>query len=293
MKLRPYLRHPFLCGLATSLRVAERVAPPSARATCRRAVEEIVVAIRHREGTRQARRLLGARAPHRLNIGCGGNIRPGWINVDLNPCADIALDIRQPLPFPDASCSELYSEHTLEHLRYPGEVEIALRDWLRVLIPGGKLSVGVPETAFLLLSYGGRRPRLFRMVPLAALVPAVGGDTARRDQQTTSGKHHLTSAPLISTLTTSRPCPRGSRPSASKTSRRESTIPRAIPRSGVSALSTWWRARHQASTCPGQARRRAAADRRARAGLAAASRVGCSASSRRRRASAAGCSRSR
>ena len=69
------------------------------------------------------------------------------------PASRLRLDIRRPLPFPEGSCAEIYSEHVLEHLAYPGEVEEVLRDWWRVLAPGGTLSVGVPDTVYPLASY--------------------------------------------------------------------------------------------------------------------------------------------
>ena len=47
----------------------------------------------------------------------------------------------------------LVSGSLLEHLAYPGEVLTVLRDWHRVLVPGGRLSVGVPDTVAPLRDY--------------------------------------------------------------------------------------------------------------------------------------------
>jgi len=118
----------------------------------RRAIEEAEALVRHLDGTAQACRLT-TMARLRLNLGSGPKPRPGWVNVDLQPGADLALDIRRPLPFPKASCAELYAEHVLEHLAYPGEVEQVLADWFRVLAPGGSLSLGVPDTEGALRAY--------------------------------------------------------------------------------------------------------------------------------------------
>ena len=52
----------------------------------------------------------------RLHIGCGQEAIPGWINIDNRelPGVDRVLDVRQGLPFQDASA--IYAEHFLEHL---------------------------------------------------------------------------------------------------------------------------------------------------------------------------------
>jgi len=102
---------------------------------------------------RRARRTLHGARGVRLNLGSGGRARPGWMNLDLDRGGELRLDLRRPLPLPDASCAEIYSEHVLEHLAYPGEVEAVLRDWFRVLAPGGVLSLGVPDTEWPLVSY--------------------------------------------------------------------------------------------------------------------------------------------
>jgi predicted SAM-dependent methyltransferase len=41
--------------------------------------------------------------------------------------------------------SELYASHVLEHFDYKDELESTLREWFRVLEPGGKLLVSVPD----------------------------------------------------------------------------------------------------------------------------------------------------
>ena len=148
---RDYLRHPVLLAEILALHALMRLTSGPARRAVGRAIGELKVAV----CDRRARAQLAAAgcAPHRLNIGCGEKRRPGWLNIDLDPRADLRLDIRRPLPFPEGSCAEIYSEHVLEHLAYPGEVEQVLRDWWRVLEPGGTLSVGVPDTVYPLVSY--------------------------------------------------------------------------------------------------------------------------------------------
>lgn len=56
----------------------------------------------------------------RLNIGCGGNPEPGWVNVDFNPCngSVLSVDLRErPWPFERASFDTVMASHFLEHFR--------------------------------------------------------------------------------------------------------------------------------------------------------------------------------
>jgi len=108
----------------------------------------------HRRGVRHAQRFRVAK-DLKLHFGCGVNIRLGYINIDINPKADLTLDIREPLPFESASCALTYSEHFLEHLDYPDEVLPFLRECYRVLQPGGKFSVGVPDAEWPIRAYVG------------------------------------------------------------------------------------------------------------------------------------------
>jgi predicted SAM-dependent methyltransferase len=73
---------------------------------------------------------------------CGRNIKPGWIKLDL----------REPLPFPDGSATLVYSEHFFEHLSFEEGTRF-LRESLRVLIPGGLVSIGVPDAEMSLRRY--------------------------------------------------------------------------------------------------------------------------------------------
>lgn len=70
---------------------------------------------------------------------------------------------RAPLPIPDASYDVVIASHVLEHLENAPD---ALKDWLRVVRPGGHLLIGVPMhfgwlAALAALKYRmfGRRPR--------------------------------------------------------------------------------------------------------------------------------------
>lgn len=95
------------------------------------------------------------RPEKKLNLGCGSNPRPGWINIDLfASCADLQLDLREKWPFADASISYVYSEHVFEHFDIDDEVPHFLSEARRVLHPGGLFDVGVPDTEWPLRAYG-------------------------------------------------------------------------------------------------------------------------------------------
>lgn len=81
----------------------------------------------------------------KLNVGCGSQRKQGWLNIDLAESADLQLDVREKLPFQDGSVAMIYSEHFLEHLRYPDEVNLFLQESWRVLQAGGAISIGVPD----------------------------------------------------------------------------------------------------------------------------------------------------
>jgi predicted SAM-dependent methyltransferase len=75
----------------------------------------------------------------------------------------LQLDLRRPLPFSDKSAAVIYSEHFFEHLEYPAETDVFLRESLRVLEPGGIFRIGVPDAEPPVRAYsGGNREEYFR-----------------------------------------------------------------------------------------------------------------------------------
>ncbi len=101
----------------------------------------------HRRGVRYARRYRGQKGL-KLHLGCGPVLKPGWVNIDMQPGTDLTLDLREPLPFADGSCAVVYSEHFLEHLDYPKAALQFLFEVHRVLQPGGTISLVVPDVDY-------------------------------------------------------------------------------------------------------------------------------------------------
>jgi len=82
----------------------------------------------------------------RLNLGCGDDHRPGFLGVDIAPQADIQHDLSQPLPCESDSVEELYAKHIIEHFDEKTWRKI-IKDWARVIIPGGKLTIECPDVS--------------------------------------------------------------------------------------------------------------------------------------------------
>jgi hypothetical protein len=90
-----------------------------------------------------------ASAPLRLNLGCGDKILAGYVNVDVAASRagrkpDVLCDLHRLTPFADASADEILSVHVVEHF-WRWEVLDVLREWVRVLKPGGRMILECPN----------------------------------------------------------------------------------------------------------------------------------------------------
>ena len=82
-----------------------------------------------------------------LNLGCGRDIRPGYVNLDLAkiPGLDVVADLERPLPFRDDTFDEVFSSHVLEHVR--GLIPL-LGELARICRAGAVLRIEVPHLSF-------------------------------------------------------------------------------------------------------------------------------------------------
>jgi len=81
---------------------------------------------------------------NKLNLGCGENIKEGWVNLDSAalPGVDVTHDIEKiPFPFKDGEFDEILCRDVLEHVEYIP----TLRELHRILKPGGVLRIQVPH----------------------------------------------------------------------------------------------------------------------------------------------------
>lgn len=75
----------------------------------------------------------------KLNIGAGSTVIDGYTAIDRKLGTEAF-----PLQYPDESVSDIRASHVLEHLSFR-DVPKALEEWRRVLKPGGRLRIAVPD----------------------------------------------------------------------------------------------------------------------------------------------------
>jgi predicted SAM-dependent methyltransferase len=89
----------------------------------------------------------------KLNLGCGEDVRPGYVNADIRRIDGVAVvcDMKA-LPFRDGSLEEITARDVIEHVSWrkvPGMV----REWRRALRPFGRLILQTPDLEGLLRLY--------------------------------------------------------------------------------------------------------------------------------------------
>lgn len=94
---------------------------------------------------------LAQRRHLKLHLGCGNALLLGWINVDCYPPQEVPgievlmIDMRCKWPLADGSVAALFSEHFLEHLPFDTVRGHILQQIRRILEPGGRVRIGVPN----------------------------------------------------------------------------------------------------------------------------------------------------
>lgn len=86
-----------------------------------------------------------ATGARRLNLGCGRDLRPGYLNVDA--AAEVRPDLvwdldRTPYPLPANHYDEILARDVVEHL---GSVPAFVEEAYRLLRPGGELEITTPH----------------------------------------------------------------------------------------------------------------------------------------------------
>ncbi len=83
-----------------------------------------------------------------IKLHIGGELRKnGWkiLNIQPGDHVDYVGDCLDLSRFENSSVAELYLSHVFEHLNYHREQQLALSEFKRVLAPGGRLMIGVPD----------------------------------------------------------------------------------------------------------------------------------------------------
>jgi SAM-dependent methyltransferase len=93
---------------------------------------------------------------YNLNLGCGRNLEPGFVNLDLNPGpgVDLTMDLedamygipdsRPGVLIPDSSIDCVMASHVLEHIR---KLVPLMREIHRIVKPGGFLFAITPHAS--------------------------------------------------------------------------------------------------------------------------------------------------
>ncbi|MEM2956117.1 MAG: methyltransferase domain-containing protein [Candidatus Pacearchaeota archaeon] len=80
-----------------------------------------------------------------LNIGCGTDIRKGYINLDIVklPGVDVVWDIEKfPYPFKDNTFDEIFCSHVLEHV---SDLVKVMEEIWRISKPHARIKIIVPN----------------------------------------------------------------------------------------------------------------------------------------------------
>lgn len=112
----------------------------------------------------------------KLHIG-GEEARPGWtiLNIQDGPEVDAIADCRDLSQFEDGAVAEIYASHVFEHLGYLEDLPKALSECSRILSPGGKLRISVPDFETLCRLF--LNPQLDTKQRFAVMRIAFGGQT--------------------------------------------------------------------------------------------------------------------
>lgn len=93
--------------------------------------------------------------PIKINLGCGDDLRPGYINVDKFPQDASVVAAELPaLPFANNYADEVLLSHVLEHFGYADGVRLC-QEIQRVLKPGGIAFIEVPDIQWCLAQFLG------------------------------------------------------------------------------------------------------------------------------------------
>jgi predicted SAM-dependent methyltransferase len=94
----------------------------------------------------------------RINVGCGKNMPPGWLNVDLFPHVGAThMNAAVRWPVADNTFYACLCEHVIEHVPR-ADAETILLEAFRTLVPGARIRLITPNLEFFAQLILGQRP---------------------------------------------------------------------------------------------------------------------------------------
>ena len=171
-------------------RAAFRSQPEPARAAFANLVKEIRLARAAATSAAEFASLHG-RKGLKVHLGCGNELKDGWVNLDINlsgmvpapPAGSlpdtrfILCDLRLgALPLDDECCELIYSSHFFEHLEYDDGVRL-MRDCRRVLQPGGIFRAALPDFPGMFRAYLARDEKRFDTYDIRDFWPSLAPET--------------------------------------------------------------------------------------------------------------------
>lgn len=134
------------------------------------------------------RRLKGIKGL-KIHLGCGRDIKPGWVNIDLRPRAllqnelndygntvFVQHDLRVGLPLEENSCDFIYSSHHFEHMSYQDGLKL-MYDCYRILRPSGTFRVVLPNMREVFSRYLEGDTGYFELVDIYRYYPEMEPET--------------------------------------------------------------------------------------------------------------------
>jgi len=84
---------------------------------------------------------------HKLNFGCGKDIKNGWENLDILPLkgVDIVRDFKRGIPRNDSYYKEVLAQYSLTQVADRNDFIFLMNEFWRVLRKNGILTIVVPD----------------------------------------------------------------------------------------------------------------------------------------------------
>ena len=100
----------------------------------------------------------------KLHLGCGWrNFGSDWIHIDGGDYDHLEYKDITKLPFDNETVDLIYSSHVLEYFDRDEVIDV-LKEWKRVLRPGGTLRIAVPDFESMCALYIDRKITLDRIL---------------------------------------------------------------------------------------------------------------------------------